>query len=265
MTGVLICFTVQPWHDDWFLRALQLVYTDVCRSVMKSNRMSLRWCPERAHVFHTRDRVSTSVCVFVLKTAAINMAAACFLRCTAMLQLLIQLDCVYVCVFGRGTPRVIRGCKEGVSEAKRLTGGTAWTEPSPWDWTAVTEFMLTIRVLPCSWIRISPQGKYEHTLQEGHLWKYILLLQCIKTTHHSWHSTSHNFMPMKYFILTTFPICTVSEQRKHKMLQFSTSINQTKWITPGLRLECTGTYTTRLALFTEPQLLGWRDGRWIRV
>lgn len=173
--------------------------------------------------------------------------------------------CVCVCVFGRGTPRVIRGCKEGVSEAKRLTGGTAWTEPSPWDWTAVTEFMLTIRVLPCSWIRISPQGKYEHTLQEGHLWKYILLLQCIKTTHHSWHSTSHNFMPMKYFILTTFPICPVSEQRKHKMLQFSTSINQTKWITPGLRLECTGTYTSRLALFTEPQLLGWRDGRWIRV
>lgn len=78
-------------------------------------------------MFNARDRVSTSVCVYVLKTAAINMAAACFLHRTAMLQLLIQLECVYVCVcvFGRGTHRVIRGCKEGVSEAERLTGGTA--------------------------------------------------------------------------------------------------------------------------------------------
>lgn len=33
-----------------------------------------------------------------------------------------------------------------------------------------------------------------------------------------------------------------------------------KWITPGRRSECTGTYISRLALFTEPQLLGRGDG-----
>ena len=39
--------------------------------------------------------------------------------------------CVCVCVCVRGTRRAVRGCKEVVSRVKRLTEGTAWTEPPP--------------------------------------------------------------------------------------------------------------------------------------
>lgn len=73
-------------------------------------------------------------------------------------------------------------------------------------------------------------------------------------------STSHNFMPTKYFILTvlSFPICPVSVQRNTRCFS---AINRVKWITSGLRSECTGTYISRLALFTEPQLLERRNRR----
>ena len=61
----------------------------------KSNRMSLRPCPERA----SEHMCSTHVTVCVrIKTAAINMAEACFLGRAATVQLLIQLECVCVCV-----------------------------------------------------------------------------------------------------------------------------------------------------------------------
>lgn len=92
----------------------------------KSNRMSLRPCPERA----SEHMCSTHVTVCVrIKTAAINMAEACFLGRAATVQLLIQLECVCVCV--RGTRRAVHGCKEVVNRVKRLTEGTAWTEPPP--------------------------------------------------------------------------------------------------------------------------------------
>lgn len=76
-------------------------------------------------------------------------------------------------------------------------------------------------------------------------------------------SKSHNFMPTKYFIQTvlSFPICPVSVQWNTRCFS---AINQMKWIMPGLRSEYTGTYISRLALFTEPQLLGRSDGRGIR-
>lgn len=45
---------------------------------------------------------------------------------------------------------------------------------------------------------------------------------------------------------------------KYKTLH---AVHQKKWITSGLRSDCIGIYMSRLALFTEPQLLGRRDGR----
>lgn len=74
---------------------------------------------------------------------------------------------------------------------------------------------------------ICMETKEQHTLQEGHLCKYILLLKrphvsikkafvyylCFDYAHIDPPiSTSHNFMPIKYFILTSLPICSVSEQ-----------------------------------------------------
>ncbi len=70
-------------------------------------------------------------------------------------------------------------------------------------------------------------------------------------------------MPTKSFILTvlSFPICPVSAQWNTRCFN---AMNQMKWITLGLRSECTGTCISRLALFTEPQLLGRSNGRGIR-
>lgn len=65
------------------------------------------------------------------------MAAACFLGFGVMVQLLIQLECVCACVFlcmcvrlGEGYTGLFGGVKKGVREEKRLTEGTAKTEPS---------------------------------------------------------------------------------------------------------------------------------------
>lgn len=49
-------------------------------------------------MFNTRDSICMSLRVYTFSTAAINMAEACFLASTAMVQLLIQLECMCVTV-----------------------------------------------------------------------------------------------------------------------------------------------------------------------
>lgn len=103
------------------------MHTGVSRSVMKSNRTSLRWCPKPAHVLHTRDHISTSVCVNKNSSnqhgssmfpgphgdvAAVDSAGMCVCKY------------VCVCVWERESNRVIPGCKEGASEVRGLTEGT---------------------------------------------------------------------------------------------------------------------------------------------
>lgn len=161
------------------------------------------------------------------------MAAACFLGCTAMVQLLIQLECACVCL-GEGTQRAIRGCEEAVSRVTRLTAGTAWNEPFPWDGTAITEFMLTIQVLTSQWnpnftsgliLTYAWKRKNNTHYKKGtsantfYCWRdhtavvYTCLYLCFDYAHNDPPiSTSHNFMPIKYFILTSLPVCSVSEQ-----------------------------------------------------
>lgn len=105
----------------------------------------------------------------------------------------------------------------------------------------------------------------QHTLQGGHL-SLKLFKQLDKTFVHI-HidlviSASCIFFCQQNIpslTVLSFPIYPVSAQRNTRC-----AINQMKWITPGLRSEHTGTYILRLALFTEPQLLGRRDGRGIR-
>lgn len=157
MTTVLISFKEQPWHDDWFLEVCSWCVQTCAELYKKSNRISLRPRPgrERMCLTHVTLCVRLHVCTYHNCSNQHGRGRGMF----PVVQLLIQLECVCVsvCIFVCvcvwevvDTEHCLGGCKEAVNGVKRLTEGTAWPEPFPWDSAVTTEFMLTTRVLTCS-------------------------------------------------------------------------------------------------------------------
>lgn len=180
------------------------------------------------------------------------MAAACFLGCIAMEQLLIQLECA--CVFGRGTWRAIWGCEEAVSRVTRLTEGNSvkWTFPLRWDshnqvhnlsanFAAKSQFHLRPDANICM-----ERKKTRHIMRRALLQKHVeeathqtthrwLLYCCLYRWCSYWpnhYNVSQFYASQIFSSWQVFLFFPVSEQWNTRRFR---ATNQKKWITPGLK------------------------------
>jgi len=116
-----------PWHGDWLLEVCSWC-VQMCAT---SSRAPSRKLPHRQHMH------SIHVTAYVhISQQQIDMAEACFLDLAAMVQLLIQLQCVRVWDCELDTESfwwVYNSC-----EASSETGRTAELEAESIDWTIPT-------------------------------------------------------------------------------------------------------------------------------